>query len=130
MTANTFESRIGGVTVTGRAHSLSTWFVLALRLMMGIAFLNGGLSKLLGPEPFDAQGYLLHGIAEVIPLVRVGRPSVHGDREPVVLRGEGDVDDLEGDGVACRVVAVRADLREFGQEGGVGQAVELPVGRR
>jgi len=57
---NTFESRLGGITVTGRAYSLGTWFVLALRLMMGTAFLNAGLSKLLGPEPFDAQGYLLY----------------------------------------------------------------------
>jgi thiosulfate dehydrogenase [quinone] large subunit len=59
-TANTFESRIGGVTVGGRAHSLSAWFVLALRLMMGYAFLYSGVTKLTGPEPFAAQGYLLH----------------------------------------------------------------------
>jgi thiosulfate dehydrogenase [quinone] large subunit len=68
-TPNTFESRIGGITVSGRAHSLSAWFVLALRLMMGIAFLNAGVSKLLGPEPFSAQGYLLYGVSEASPLV-------------------------------------------------------------
>ncbi len=33
MTATVLESRIGGVTVTGRAHDLSAWFALALRLM-------------------------------------------------------------------------------------------------
>ena len=69
MNNNTFQSKIGGMTVTGEAHSLSAWFILALRLMMGYAFLNAGLSKLLGPEPFSAQGYLLHGVAEASPLV-------------------------------------------------------------
>jgi thiosulfate dehydrogenase [quinone] large subunit len=69
MSNNTFQSKIGGLTVGGEAHSLSAWFVLALRLMMGYAFLNAGLSKLLGPEPFSAQGYLLHGVAEASPLV-------------------------------------------------------------
>jgi thiosulfate dehydrogenase [quinone] large subunit len=51
------------LTVGGRVHSLSAWFVLALRLMMGVAFLNAGLSKLLGAEPFSAYGYL----ANVVP---------------------------------------------------------------
>lgn len=59
---NTFESKIGGITVGGRAHSLSAWFVLALRLMMGFAFLNAGVSKLLGPEPFSAYGYLAFAV--------------------------------------------------------------------
>jgi thiosulfate dehydrogenase [quinone] large subunit len=58
MSTNTFESRIAGVTITGRAHSLSAWFVLALRLMMGYAFLHAGVSKLL-TWPFDAAGYLV-----------------------------------------------------------------------
>ncbi|GAB3422190.1 DoxX family protein [Haloparvum alkalitolerans] len=61
---NTFESTLGGLTVRGRAHSLSAWFVLALRLMMGFAFLNAGLSKLLGPEPFSAYGYLAFAVPE------------------------------------------------------------------
>ncbi|QCJ45862.1 MULTISPECIES: DoxX family membrane protein [Haloprofundus] len=56
--ANRFESTIGGLTVGARAHSLSVWFVLALRLMMGYAFLYSGWTKLTGPEPFAAQGYL------------------------------------------------------------------------
>jgi len=54
---NVFESRFGGVTVRGKAHSLSAWFVLALRLMMGYAFLSSGVDKLLGGS-FAAGGYL------------------------------------------------------------------------
>ena len=65
---NVFESRVGGVTVRGQAHSLSAWFVLALRLMMGIAFLNAGLSKLLAAEPFSAAGYLQFGVNPASPL--------------------------------------------------------------
>ncbi|MGM0590331.1 MAG: DoxX family protein [Halobacteriota archaeon] len=56
MTTNTFESRIGGLTVTGKAHSLSAWFILALRLMMGAAFTYAGIEKIL--NPFNAGGYL------------------------------------------------------------------------
>jgi thiosulfate dehydrogenase [quinone] large subunit len=56
MATNQFESRIGGVTVHGEAHSLSAWFVLALRLMMGIAFATAGIDKILGE--FGAAGYL------------------------------------------------------------------------
>ena len=56
--SGTFESRIGGLTVSGEPHSLSVWFVLALRLMMGYAFLHAGLGKLLAAEPFSAAGYL------------------------------------------------------------------------
>ncbi|UPV72821.1 DoxX family protein [Halorussus limi] len=58
--ANEFESTIGGVTVHGRAHSLSAWFVVALRLMMGYAFLYSGWDKLTAAEPFSAAGYLTH----------------------------------------------------------------------
>ena len=54
---NTFESRLGGITVRGKAHSLSAWFVLALRLMMGYAFLSSGVDKLLSGS-FAAGGYL------------------------------------------------------------------------
>lgn len=53
---NEFRSTIGGVTVEGRAHSLSAWFVLALRLVLGFAFLYSGVEKIVGG--FDAQGYL------------------------------------------------------------------------
>ena len=54
---NVFESRLGGITVQGKAHSLSAWFVLALRLMMGYAFLHSGLDKVLSGS-FSAGGYL------------------------------------------------------------------------
>ena len=59
MSTNTFESKIGGMTVTTHASRLSAWFVLALRLMMGFAFAYAGIEKLLS-WPFDASGYLLH----------------------------------------------------------------------
>lgn len=62
--SNIFESKVGSITVRGQAHSLSAWFVLALRLMMGFAFLYAGLDKLLGAEPFSAQGYLLGAVPE------------------------------------------------------------------
>ncbi|ODR80049.1 DoxX family protein [Haladaptatus sp. W1] len=57
-TRNTFESTIGGYTVGTRAHSLSAWFVLALRLMMGWAFAYSGFTKIVAAEPFSAGGYL------------------------------------------------------------------------
>jgi thiosulfate dehydrogenase [quinone] large subunit len=57
-TANRFESTVAGVTVRGQAHSLSAWFVLALRLMMGYAFAYSGFTKLTAAEPFSAAGYL------------------------------------------------------------------------
>ena len=56
--SNTFVSTIRGHTVTGRAHSLSAWFVLSLRLMMGWAFAYSGFTKIVAAEPFDAGGYL------------------------------------------------------------------------
>ncbi len=61
--SNSFESTIGGYTVRGRAHSLSAWFVLALRLMMGGAFFWAGWTKLpfVSGQAFDATGYLKFG---------------------------------------------------------------------
>jgi len=50
-------STIGGFTADGKLHSLSVWFILALRLMMGIAFLQSGLNKVLSGS-FSAAGYL------------------------------------------------------------------------
>ncbi|WP_323676086.1 DoxX family protein [Halorubellus sp. PRR65] len=55
--ANRFESTLGGITVNGQAHSLSAWFVLALRLVFGYAFLSSGLDKVLA-SGWTAQGYL------------------------------------------------------------------------
>ncbi|GKZ13914.1 DoxX family protein [Haladaptatus sp. T7] len=68
---NTFESKIGGLTVRGQAHSLSAWFVLALRLMMGYAFLHAGWAKIAAAEPFDAAGYLLHAVPKTSPMLGV-----------------------------------------------------------
>ncbi|NHN47757.1 DoxX family protein [Halostella sp. JP-L12] len=59
-TRNTFRSTIRGYTVEGRAHSLSAWFVLSLRLMMGYAFAYSGFTKIVAAEPFSAGGYLTH----------------------------------------------------------------------
>lgn len=53
----TLRSTIGGLTAEGQLHTLSVWFILALRLMMGIAFLQSGIDKLIG-EGFNAAGYL------------------------------------------------------------------------
>lgn len=55
---NEFRSSIGSVTVDGRAHSLSAWFVLALRLVIGFAFFYSGSEKVV--TGFDAGGYLLN----------------------------------------------------------------------
>ncbi|WP_135304075.1 DoxX family membrane protein [Haloarcula amylovorans] len=55
---NQLESKVGGHTVGGRVHSLSAWFVLALRLMMGYAFAYSGFTKIVAAEPFSAGGYL------------------------------------------------------------------------
>jgi len=65
---NEFSSTIGGITVHGKAHSLSAWFVLALRLMMGYAFLYSGVTKLLAAEPFSATGYLTNAVPAASPL--------------------------------------------------------------
>ncbi len=68
---NTFESRIGRVTVRGQAHSLSAWFVLALRLMMGYAFLAAGWAKLTAAQSFDAAGYLTNAVPKASPMLGV-----------------------------------------------------------
>ena len=53
------RSTVAGFTATGRLHTLSVWFILALRLMMGIAFFQSGIEKVLSGS-FSASGYLLH----------------------------------------------------------------------
>ncbi|MFC6769412.1 DoxX family protein [Natrinema soli] len=55
---NEFRSTLAGITVEGRAHSLSAWFVLALRLVIGFAFFYSGAEKVIGD--FDAQPYLVN----------------------------------------------------------------------
>ncbi|MCY4730215.1 DoxX family protein [Natronomonas gomsonensis] len=51
------RSTVAGFTAEGRLHTLSVWFILALRLMMGVAFLQSGASKVLAGD-FSAAGYL------------------------------------------------------------------------
>ncbi|MDG5777883.1 DoxX family protein [Haloarculaceae archaeon H-GB1-1] len=68
---NRFETTVGDVTIGGEAHSLSAWFVLALRLMMGYAFLHAGYGKLAAAEPFGAAGYLMNAVPEASPLYGV-----------------------------------------------------------
>jgi thiosulfate dehydrogenase [quinone] large subunit len=42
------ESTVAGFTASGKLHTLSVWFILALRLMMGIAFFQSGFSIIRG----------------------------------------------------------------------------------
>ncbi|WP_232700714.1 DoxX family protein [Halobacterium wangiae] len=51
------DSTIGGFTASGQLHTLSVWFILALRLMMGLAFFQSGVEKVLSGS-FSAAGYL------------------------------------------------------------------------
>ncbi|MGM0604536.1 MAG: DoxX family protein [Halobacteriota archaeon] len=67
-TRNRLESRIAGVTLEGTPHSLSAWFVVALRIVIGGMILSAGLGKVTAAEPFDASGYLVHGVDPVSPV--------------------------------------------------------------
>ncbi|WP_440006662.1 DoxX family protein [Halomicrococcus sp. SG-WS-1] len=51
------RSTVAGFTAEGKLHTLSVWFILALRLMIGLAFFQSGLDKVLSGE-FSASGYL------------------------------------------------------------------------
>lgn len=62
MATNDFESTVAGVTVHAEAHPLSAWFVLALRVVMGIVFAVSGVENILGG--FDARNYLLYSAVE------------------------------------------------------------------
>jgi len=53
----TLRSTIGGFTAEGKLHTLSVWFILALRLMIGLAFFQSGIDKVLSGS-FSAAGYL------------------------------------------------------------------------
>jgi len=55
----TLRSTLGGFTAEGKLHTLSVWFILALRLMMGLAFFQSGLDKVLSGS-FSAGGYLMN----------------------------------------------------------------------
>ncbi|WP_144903138.1 DoxX family protein [Halobellus captivus] len=53
----TLKSTLAGFTAEGKLHTLSVWFILALRLMMGLAFFQSGFDKVLSGS-FSAAGYL------------------------------------------------------------------------
>jgi thiosulfate dehydrogenase [quinone] large subunit len=52
-------NEFGGITLLGKAHSLSALFIVMLRATIGGMILFAGLGKVTG-EPFDASGYLVH----------------------------------------------------------------------
>ncbi|WP_128905500.1 DoxX family protein [Halorubrum amylolyticum] len=56
-TTNEFGGEIGGVTLLGKAHSLSALFIVLLRATIGGMILFAGLGKV-SEWPFDAAGYL------------------------------------------------------------------------
>jgi len=64
---NEFGGEIGGVTLLGKAHSLSALFIVALRAVIGGMILFAGLGKVLA-WPFDASGYLVHGVNAASPV--------------------------------------------------------------
>ncbi|SDR40322.1 DoxX family protein [Natronobacterium texcoconense] len=68
--ANRLEGRLGGVTLEGSPHALSAWFVVALRFVMGGMILFAGLGKFafVSGEPFDASGFLVHGVDPASPV--------------------------------------------------------------
>lgn len=58
MGANYLRSRIGRLTAPSNVHDPSVWTVLALRLMIGVVFVQAGWQKLSASSPFTAEGYL------------------------------------------------------------------------
>ena len=69
-TQNRLESRIGGITLEGYPHPTSAMFVVLARLLLGGMMLFAGLGKLafFAGEPFDASGYLVHGVDAASPV--------------------------------------------------------------
>ncbi|MFP9193987.1 DoxX family protein [Natrialbaceae archaeon A-CW1-1] len=69
-TQNRLESRYAGITLEGYPHALSAWFIVALRFVMGGMILFAGLGKLafVSGEPFDASGFLVHGVDPASPV--------------------------------------------------------------
>lgn len=66
-TTNEFGGEIGGVTILGKAHSLSALFIVLLRATIGGMILFAGLGKV-SEWPFDAAGYLVHGVDAASPV--------------------------------------------------------------
>jgi len=64
---NEFGGEFGGVTLLGKAHSLSALVIVALRAVIGGMILFAGIGKYTG-EAFDASGYLVHGVDAASPV--------------------------------------------------------------
>ncbi|MUW13543.1 DoxX family membrane protein [Halorubrum sp. CBA1125] len=56
-TTNEFGGEFGGITLLGKAHSLSALFIVLLRATIGGMILFAGLGKV-AEWPFEASGYL------------------------------------------------------------------------
>ncbi|WP_066416006.1 DoxX family membrane protein [Halorubrum aethiopicum] len=56
-TTNEFGGEFGGITLLGKAHSLSALFIVVLRALIGGMILFAGIGKV-SEWPFDASGYL------------------------------------------------------------------------
>ena len=69
-TQNRLESRYAGISLEGHPHALTAWFVVVLRFAMGGMMLFAGLGKFafISGEPFDASGFLLHGVDPASPV--------------------------------------------------------------
>lgn len=67
MSTNEFGGEIGGITLLGKAHSLSALFIVLLRAVIGGMILFAGLGKV-SEWPFDAAGYLVHGVDAASPV--------------------------------------------------------------
>ncbi len=67
---NEFGGEFGGISLYGKAHSLSALFIVALRALIGGMMLFAGLGKFafVSGEPFDASGYLVHGVDAASPV--------------------------------------------------------------
>ena len=67
---NEFGGEFGGVSLYGKAHSLSALFIVALRAVIGGMILFAGLGKFafVSGEAFDASGYLVHGVDAASPV--------------------------------------------------------------
>ena len=67
---NEFGGEFGGITLLGKAHSLSALFIVLLRAMIGGMILFAGLGKFafVSGEAFDASGYLVHGVDAASPV--------------------------------------------------------------
>lgn len=66
-TRNRLETQLGTVTVEGTPHHTTALFAVVLRLALGGMILFAGLGKLL-EWPFDASGFLVHGVEPVSPV--------------------------------------------------------------